>query len=118
VVTYRRRSTRAAAEVAALQLERGWKAAAVHAAKRTQKINLALKDHERAPCTLRKQTVGRLKEFWMADRSGRDQRRPETVMILRQLRFYGLSKFEPNPQQAIELERERRQALTGPTPAA
>ena len=58
----------------------------------------------------------------MADPEGVDQRRPEMVMLLRSLLYYGLSRYEPSPQRAYEAAEQRRRDLgmqtLGPPSAA
>jgi hypothetical protein len=61
-------------------------------------------------------------QVWMADPEGVDQRRPEMVMLLRSLLYYGLSRYEPSPQRAYEAAEQRRRDLgmqtLGPPSAA
>jgi hypothetical protein len=113
VSLYKRLSPRAAAELSAMILRVGWHAGACHTARRLQQISLGLGQFEAAPCELKEQTIGGIKQLWMVDPSGVDQRRGEMVMVLKQLLHYGLSRYEPHPPRAIEAAEMRRQAPSG-----
>jgi hypothetical protein len=106
---YKKLSSRCAAELSAMILRDGWRAGALYAARRLQQISFGLGQFEAAPCELRERKIGSLKDVWMADPRGVDMRRPEMVMILKQLRYYGLSRYEPRPLPAIEGAKLRRE---------
>jgi hypothetical protein len=104
---YKKLSLHAAAEVAAMHLKHGWRAAAFFACRRCQQIALGLQSGELAPCELTANSP-------FADPridTGLQLRRGEMVMMVRQLKHLGLSKYEPSPLRAIEAE-ERRRAET------
>jgi hypothetical protein len=112
VALFKRLSPRASAELSATILRDGWRAGAYYAARRLQQISLGLTQFEAAPCELKPQTIAPgVRDIWMADPTGVDQHRAKTVMVLRQLQHLKLSRFEPSPLRAIEIEQQRRAEL-------
>ena len=108
---YRRMSVLHDAEVRDMLRNDGWRATAMYCARRCQHIALGLKEGELAPCELREQTIGGIRQVWMADPRGIDQRRAEMAMLLRRLLHLGLSRYEPHPTKAIEAAEARRREL-------
>jgi hypothetical protein len=110
----KRLSSRYAAEIAALQLRCGWKAAAIHASILCQRNALNLPSSSLAPCELKSEKVAGLgPEVWLVDIHGTppDEFRWLSASILRSLLRLGLSRFEAHPTKAIEAEEARREAL-------
>jgi hypothetical protein len=97
LTAYRKLSPRAHAEASCLQLQHGWKFAALHATRKCQAIALGLPDTSLTPSELKTTKF--------------DQFRWLSATVARSLLRLGLSKFEPHPPRAIEAEEQRRKAL-------
>jgi hypothetical protein len=112
LAAFKKLSPRARAEISELQLRCGWRAAAIHASMRCQRIALGLPDSSLTPSELKAEKIGGLgPEIWLVDPEGVDQFRWLSGSIARSLSRLGLSKFEPHPPRAIEAEEARREAL-------
>jgi hypothetical protein len=109
---FRGLSPRARAEISELQLRCGWRATAIHASMRCQRIALGLPDTSLTPSELKAEKVGGLgPEIWLADPAGIDEFRWLSASTLRSLLRLGLSRYEPSPAHAVEQEQARRKAL-------
>jgi hypothetical protein len=52
-----------------------------------------------------------MREIWLVDPAGIDQRRGEMGILLRRLQRNGLSRFEPGPVRAWEAAEQRQREL-------
>jgi hypothetical protein len=108
LAAYKRLSSRCAAEIAELQLRCGWKAAALHAARKCQRLALGLPDSSPTPSELKAEKVGGLgPDIWLADIDGVDQYRWLSASTLRQPLRLKLSRCEPHRLRAIEAAEQR-----------
>jgi hypothetical protein len=114
LAAFKKLSPRSRAEISALQLRCGWRAAAIHAAIVCQRITLNLPSGSLSPCELKAEKIGGLgPQVWMVDIDGDppDEFRWLSASTLRSLLRLGLSRYEPSPLRAIEAEEARREAL-------
>ena len=95
-------------EVRRLLVQNGWRATALHCCRMCQQTGLKLPSIALTPSELKPERIGNLNEVWLVDPTGRDEHRTATVMLLRRMLHYGVSRYSPRPIQECEAAEARR----------